>query len=249
MIEVKITDKIIAKAKTLYDFYRINNSITKGMSQDYGALGEAVFMEYYGLPDSAYAPTKDYDIIHPNGSKIDIKTKKSTSKPKENYFASVTLHSYGHQQCDWYCFIRINTEMTLAWICGFITKENMAKYGILYRKGDLDPSSHLGFRFKDDCWNIEISKLNVSKSTKFNGFFMETLGYTLEANGDYLSTNFIPVTRNGYDEEVKLSYNIQTNGLMIQTPYKPLFEGFCTLQSEFNQVLELTRVKYPNDKN
>lgn len=249
MIEVKITDKIINRGKTLYNFYKINNSITKGMSQDYGALGEAVFMEYYGLPDTSYAPTKDYDIIHPNGHTIDVKTKKCNSKPKPHYFASVTLGSYGHQKCDYYCFIRINTEMTLAWICGFITKANMSKFGKLYRKGELDPSSGNNFNFKDDCWNIEIEKLNVSKSTKFTPFYIESLGYTLESNGDYISTNLIPVTRNGYDDEVKLSYNIQTNGITVQSPYKVLFEGFCTTQNEFNQVLDLTRIKYPNDKN
>ena len=52
-IELKVSSSQLMRAEKLYDFSSLKNSITKGDSQMYGAIGEVVVMDYLkasGIP-------------------------------------------------------------------------------------------------------------------------------------------------------------------------------------------------------
>ena len=88
-----------------------------------------------------------------------MKTKRTTVTPKQNYFCSVSAFNT-RQDCDFYFFVRILEDKTKAFLLGYISKKDFYNTSTYKNKGDLDTN---GFVFKDDCYNIEISKLH-----KFN---------------------------------------------------------------------------------
>lgn len=47
MYEVAITEEDLVKARGRYDFINLNNSITNGASQLYGAIGEVMILKFY----------------------------------------------------------------------------------------------------------------------------------------------------------------------------------------------------------
>lgn len=136
----------------------LNNSILKGDGNVYGVLGEILLSEYLG---AKRVNTYDFDIVK-LGKKIDVKTKQCTSQPKENYFCSIASFNI-KQDCDIYAFVRILNDFSKAWILGALTKHEFYSQAKFYKKDDLDPSSDIGFRFRADCYNIEISKLKQFK--------------------------------------------------------------------------------------
>jgi len=157
--EVKITPEQIKRSKKLYNFSKIKNSFTEGKSQIYGALGEIIVLDFLGLNETDnYIGTKDADLLI-NGVKIDVKTKKVSGIPQLHYYNSISIHSL-HQKCDQYYFVRILKDMTTAWICGKISKKDFMTHGKYFLAGELDPSSS-GFKFKEDCMNLEIKLCEV----------------------------------------------------------------------------------------
>jgi len=152
--ELKINEDQRVRANELYSFANIRNSFTKGKSQLYGALGEIVIIDYLNLPEKNYIGSKDYDILY-NDLRIDVKTKKVNSIPKGIYFNSIAVNSLV-QDCDAYIFVRVNKEMTMAWLCGFITKKEFMTNGVFYNKGDVDPFKS-SFSFKESCMNLDIN--------------------------------------------------------------------------------------------
>jgi len=163
MIEIQITPNQIERAKLLYPFDNLNGSITSGKSQIYGAIGEIVVMDHYNWLEVEYSGKYDYDIII-DGVKIDIKTKKTTVVPKPFYLCSVSDFNT-RQKCDHYMFVRVMADYSKAWILGSRTKEAFYKISTFNRKGTLDT---MNWRFKDDCYNLEISKLVPPKSKPKN---------------------------------------------------------------------------------
>jgi hypothetical protein len=244
MIEIKITPDMLDRANKLYEFHNIRNSITSGKSQDYGALGEVMVMDYYGLDKDAYSPTKDYDLIFGKGT-VDVKSKLVTTKPRNEYYCAVTAASYDHQQCDYYCFVRIMKDMSIGWICGFIKKNDMVEKGHFYQKGDIDPTSHQKFQFKDDCHNIAISKLSLKKSNKINKFFFDEKGFEIENNTKtYYVTKYKQVQINGFDENIRILYDSEYESLIVQHKEKGnLFNGYCSSLSEFVAISVYLRIK------
>jgi hypothetical protein len=53
MIIVPITNEQRARANELYDFKVLNNSITSGKSNIYGAIGEIVVYDFYKKKEAA----------------------------------------------------------------------------------------------------------------------------------------------------------------------------------------------------
>lgn len=89
---------------------------------------------------------------------MDIKTKSCTSEPHPDYFCSVAAYNT-RQKCDTYAFVRVLDNFKRAWVLGMIGKEEFFSLSTFGKMGDLDPGSHLGWKFKADCYNLQIKNL------------------------------------------------------------------------------------------
>jgi len=144
----------VERAKRLYDFEALNGSITKGKSNVYGALGEILVADHFFDVGVDFSSTKDYDMII-KGYKVDVKTKRTTVEPKEFYFCSISNWNT-KQECDFYFFVRVMEDFTKGFLLGYIRKKEFYEKAVFKKKGDEDTN---GFLFKDNCYNVEISKL------------------------------------------------------------------------------------------
>ncbi len=159
MIVIDITDEQINLAKTkAEEMGRLRNSIRRGEGNVAGFLGEIIFAKHFnGTINNTY----DYDVIV-KGKKVDVKTKETTVIPEPYYFATVAGYNI-KQKCDYYYFVRVNIKEKKAYLLGGLSKSGFYKEAIFYKEGDLDPTSNLGWTFRANCYNVEISKLKQSK--------------------------------------------------------------------------------------
>lgn len=136
----------------------LNNSIRKGEGNVYGFLGEILMADYWKVSvDNTY----DYDLIVKD-YKVDVKTKACNSVPEPEYFCTVADYNT-KQDCDVYAFVRIFNDFSKAWLLGYCGKNYFYNNSCFYRKGQLDPSSNLGWKFRADCYNLPINKLKKFK--------------------------------------------------------------------------------------
>lgn len=142
----------------------LNNSITEGDGTLAGYVGEELVRDYYNfLPSDTDPEIFHYDALDPKHlGKIDVKTKRCTSEPKPEYNCSIAATGAG-QQCDYYAFVRVLNDLSQAWILGFIPKADFfalsLKKNLVFKRGQPDPTSNRGWRFKWDCFNLPISDL------------------------------------------------------------------------------------------
>mgnify|MGYP003625025902 FL=1 len=162
---LKTTINQIERAKQLYTFNSLNGSITKGESNIYGALGEIVVYDYFTKKGSVvdFTSTYDYDLIISN-HKIDVKSKKFTSKftPRDDWNLNISDFNTT-QKCDYYFFIGVSDDLESYCFYGYIEPINFYSNSVFNHKGQIDPNGNGQWKFKSDCYNLEISKLN-----KFN---------------------------------------------------------------------------------
>jgi len=155
MIEIKLTKETVEQCKNkAKDIGKLNNSITNGKGNLAGIVGEYIVHKH--LKNSEWENTYNYDLIY-NNNKIDVKTKRCNSKPKENYDCSVAKTSL-HQNCDEYIFVRILNDFSLAWIVGKKNKKEYFKLARKMVKGQIDPSNN--FIVRADCYNLQINGLD-----------------------------------------------------------------------------------------
>ncbi|MDB4461434.1 hypothetical protein N9043_00640 [bacterium] len=161
MIKLNIIQEQIERARELYPFDSLKGSITEGGSNIYGALGEIMIYDWSKLKteDVDFNSTYDYDMII-KGRRVDIKTKKTTVVPKPFYLCSISAFN-SKQDCDHYIFTRIDESLKVGYILGYISKKRFFKDAAFKKKGELDIN---GWTFKDDCYNIEVSKLTQFKT-------------------------------------------------------------------------------------
>lgn len=152
MIEVPYTQEQRDRAATLYDFHNIKNSITKGKSELWGALGEVIIIDLY---DTKYEGLPDYDCII-NGHKIDVKTKKTTVRPRPDYNCSIVGTSV-HQKCDFYFFLRVNTNEPVAYLMGYMSRKEFLTKAEFNLRGEAETKI---FDFTEDCFNLPMSEMN-----------------------------------------------------------------------------------------
>jgi len=150
---LKITQEQLSRAKKHFDFNVLNNSVTKGAGNLAGALGEILIMDLYG---AEYIGSIHYDLLI-KGKKIDVKTKRQKNKPNPEHNVNIfAIHKY--QQCDYYCFVSVNYEMTKAWLSGWCSKERFYKEAKFYKKGEQDGLKP--FNFTNDCYCLKVGKLD-----------------------------------------------------------------------------------------
>lgn len=135
----------------------LRNSILKGKGNEAGILGElAVCL----LKSESFTRvnTYDYDVLGENGSKWDVKTKQRTVPIRPHFYASVADFNT-KQRCDGYIFVSVYDDT--AQVIGWIWKKDFYEKATFYKKGDVDPSSHDGWKFRADCYNLSYSELNL----------------------------------------------------------------------------------------
>jgi hypothetical protein len=163
MVEIEVSLKHINLARTHANrLGAIKNSFTNGQGNLIGYLGEVIVYDYLGVKYDSTKHSKDFDLIV-SGKKLEIKTKKCSSPPKDSYLCSVASTSM-HQDCDYYIFTRVDVNLTKAWILGYISKKDFLSSGFFGKKGEADGKN--GFAFKVDCHNIKISDLFDIKKLK-----------------------------------------------------------------------------------
>jgi hypothetical protein len=155
--EVKITDEMLIKARDKsVEMGRLNNSITRGSGNLAGFIGEEIAAYVLGAEQ---ANTYDYDLIMPNGSKIDVKTKRTSVKPLPHYECSVAEMNT-KQVCDYYAFVRVMNDLSVGWFLGVYPKGEFFDDAVFLQKGQLDPSN--GYTVKASCYNMPISSLHAT---------------------------------------------------------------------------------------
>ena len=160
MKHIKITQEDVDLAKKLStEMGQLNNSITKGRGNITGFLGEIITANYL---ETELSNTYDYDMIFDN-LKIDVKSKRVTSPPKDYYECSVAALNT-KQECDIYVFTRIlpkkwsDNNYSEGWLLGYMDKKSYFKKATLLKKGEVDTSNN--WKVSTDCYNMRISKLN-----------------------------------------------------------------------------------------
>ena len=153
MKHIKILKKDIELARKMSDnMGALNNSITKGQGNIIGFLGEIIVAQYL---DITLNNTYDYDLIY-NDKKIDIKSKKVSTPPKDYYECSVAALNI-KQKCDLYVFTRIKNDLSEGWILGYLEKERYLTESKFLKKDEIDLDN--GWKVLTDCYNLPINKL------------------------------------------------------------------------------------------
>lgn len=154
MIEIEPTDTQKKEARlSAGGTMGLQGSITRGAGSPAGALGEIIVRDLLGYRQ---INTAHYDLYTDQGTRIDVKTKRCTSAPKQYYECSIAAHGT-KQDCDEYIFVRVLNNLQRAWILGRISKEEYFSKAVRHKKGDKDESNN--FTFKSDCYNLAIEDL------------------------------------------------------------------------------------------
>lgn len=156
MVEVKIKPQWKRAAlKEAKELGSLKKSITNGAGNLAGFVGERAVADYLEIEKNN---TYEYDLVTKKEKTYDVKTKRCKSKPLPHYTVSVCALNT-KQNCDAYIFVRVDNEITTAWILGYMPKEEFYKHAKFCKKGDLDPDSNCNWRFKEDCYNMYIKDL------------------------------------------------------------------------------------------
>ena len=157
MIEYHIPRRMKLAAQWRADeMGQLNNSIRQGEGNVYGFLGELVFAKITGATiDNTY----DWDARMPDGPTVDIKSKCVTSVPLPHYECSVA--SIGtHQRCDYYAFVRVLKDCSVAWYLGAMLKSDFLRQATYMEAGVWEDPAN-GWSPTIDCYNIPISALHM----------------------------------------------------------------------------------------
>jgi len=151
MKEINVTEQQLERAKTLYEFKVLNNSISKGKGNLIGAIGEIVVFDYYinKGKNVIHAQNFQYDLIIEN-YKIECKTLASNVTPKDYYNCHLSTFN-DKQDCDYYCFLHALNDFSKVWIKGMLSKHEVNQLKTFKKKGELDGK----FAFKEDTWVIK----------------------------------------------------------------------------------------------
>lgn len=158
MKAVTISDEMLLSArKKAAEMGKLNNSITNGIGNLVGFIGEEVALAVLSQQgyDAKAANTYDFDIIA-NGFTIDVKTKSTSAEPLPHYSCSVASFNT-KQQCDYYAFVRVKKDLTMAWWCGVYSKNDFYRDSVFMKKGDIDTDNK--YVVRADCHNLPISSL------------------------------------------------------------------------------------------
>jgi len=128
----------------------LKNSIRNGGGNVVGCLGE-IALNVLLMGELVGHECYDYDLLYRGGTKIEVKSKDTTVEPQAEFEASLNNHNT-KQKCDIYAFCRVKKDLSIAWLCGMIRKQNFLNQSRFLKKGTRDGSN--GYIVKADCWNM-----------------------------------------------------------------------------------------------
>ena len=154
MIEVVVTNEmLIAAREKAVEMGKIHNSILKGGGNVAGFIGEQIALSVLG---GEWSNTYDYDMVSPDGKKIDVKTKQTSVEPLPHYDCSIAKFNT-KQDCDAYVFVRVKNDFSVGWYLGTLGKQEYFDNARYLKKGEVDPSNN--FTVRANCYNVAISEL------------------------------------------------------------------------------------------
>jgi len=159
MIEVNVPRRMLQSAqRQAVDMGELNNSIRQGEGNVYGFVGELVFAKVTGAnPNNTY----DWDVEMDDGRTVDVKSKCVTTSPLPHYECSVAAIGT-NQNCDYYAFVRVLKDCTVAWYLGALPKTDFLQRATFMEAGVWrDPDN--GWSPTIDCYNIPISDLHLDE--------------------------------------------------------------------------------------
>ena len=150
MIEVKITKQQMDRARQLYEFNILKNSVLNGDGNLTGALGEIVVFDYYYKKGRyvVHSQDRNFDLLI-DGFRIEIKTKGVNTIPKPDHTCHVSDYN-STQECHFYCFVNVFNDHSKAYIKGLISRSRFNEIKQLKKQGDFDGT----FQFKCDTWIV-----------------------------------------------------------------------------------------------
>lgn len=154
MIEVPINDSMLLAARDkAVEMGKLRNSITSGDGNLAGFVGEMIAQQVLG---GEITNTYDYDIVLPDGTKVDVKSKRTSVAPLPHYDCSVAAYNT-KQDCDYYCFVRVQNNFARGWFLGVYPKAKYFEDARYLKAGQVDPANN--FTVKANCYNMAIQDL------------------------------------------------------------------------------------------
>jgi hypothetical protein len=151
---VELTESDLESATSLSeDMGMLNNSIERGGGNVAGFLGEIAACRVYG---GHLKHTYEYDMVLPDGRTADVKTKRTSTAPRDYYDCSVANFN-PRQNCDIYIFCRVSYDNSRAWVLGHYNKKKYIEDARFLRRGEQDGDN--GFIVRADCYNMAINQL------------------------------------------------------------------------------------------
>jgi transcription antitermination factor NusG len=167
VVEVVVTSEVIVEAhRKSIEMGVLRHSITAGDGNLAAFVGEGVVAEYFTNRGETvdWTNTYEYDMIIDVDVRADVKTKRTSVKPKMSYDCSVGAKR--RQDCDVYVFVRVKNDFSVAWILGFMPSKKYFEVANFMEKGIIDPSN--GWKVSRDCYNLPIEELrNINDLTKY----------------------------------------------------------------------------------
>lgn len=152
MMKIKVSQQNIAAMNARAEKFKVDKNTIYNYGHKYGFLCEQIFLDNFG---GQLIDNNNYDILMPNGAKIDIKTKKCRMEPLPHYNCGVYEYQINKSECNTYVFFRCQEDMSYVWILGAISKEDFLKQATLTLKGERDGR----FVAPRNTYNILISEL------------------------------------------------------------------------------------------
>ena len=156
MIRLNISPEQLQRAKEMYEFNALKNSVTEGKSNIYGAIGEVMVYDYFkDTFDVKLENTFDYDLLI-NGKRIEVKTKKTSNiVVNEEYNVNIFATSI-KQMCDYYFFTIVTDDFKVCYLLGYLRRLDFYKIATFAKKGEPDGPN---FNFRADSYSVKIKDL------------------------------------------------------------------------------------------
>mgnify|MGYP005988580703 FL=1 len=132
-------------------------SFTGGERSAHGALAEIVVHEFIG---GSHDNTFDYDILAPNGWKVDVKNKVISKEPKDYYEVSI-MGNNDKQECDYLFFTMMPKNGSIVWLCGGYLKKIYMQIAEFKAKGSYTGNNNL--LFKRDNYVMTLGQLDDAR--------------------------------------------------------------------------------------
>ena len=210
--KIIISPDQIKRAKNLYEFNNIKNSISKGKSQIYGAIGEIVVWDWLcenGI-ETEYHGTKDYDLKS-DIITIDVKTIRANVEPNNDHNANISAHNT-KQNTFLYFWVYVLEDMKSAFLIGWLDKESFFEEATFNKKGNKDG---LIWEFKSDTYSLKIKNLipaddlisnlkqiNMSATKKQYDEVREEIGIEFQPHLNYDKSSNLFSALSGFQQEV-----------------------------------------------